>query len=778
MAINYEVWGAVSTWVKDTATLQAKADIYTAAATQDTYQELYNLGKIELNTIDKSAYFYAIGKDCIWCNPYYISPWWDSDSSSVKADVRAVKTSKTEEPIYFSNANVSSENVSYSRRYMPYVTATPSANAYTTQITLKFNYKKVLVIPKIICVANNFTTGGTHTSTLDNYFTSEYSSYPRIVGIGYLIRCGAGGDDPRTSTTTRRFVPIFNRKYYHIDAYYNDDKFWAREDFEIMTNGVNEISPQNIYTTRVEVNQTVGTADTGFRARYCVSQDANPVPIYYYDPDDPLWTINTDTHVASSKTYCNPYPYIAVTAANLDEVKAYILKQIAFLGLPFADTSDATITQNNAIGDEHICLPVFDEHGITTGEYKTGAAALTLPNADWDDSREGADYKPGIIPDKDSGDLTNVRPSRIINAGGLEMFVMTYTEVEAFERYLTGNYSPTDLAFIADFKGTNPQDYVVSVQKYPFDLPAKGISPQAIYVGKIDTTKTALAFDDTDQTNCYLDFGTISFITDIVPYYDFRDYDSKIVLLMPFIGSVDLDPRLYFGHELGLVYNLDFYTGHITAEIKRDGLTVETKTGVISVTIPFFAGNMGQYQNALAQTQLAIEQSKIKQITGAVTTVASIGGAAASMAAGSTLGGLGSAGGIVRGASNMILERINQESLEYTLTHTQPDVGSISTAAPGNALLMDDRARVLVWRPYMLAGYEQPATDTRPSGAELYAATVGNACAIPGYLSDFSGFTVAASAELAQIYTIDGTKAATEQEIQMIRSQLLKGVYI
>lgn len=162
MAINYEVWGAESTWVKDTAILQAKADIYTAAATQDTYQELYNLGKIELNTIDKSAYFYAIGKDCIWCNPCYISPWWDSDSSSVKADVREIKASRSEDPIYFCNVNVSSENVSYSRRYTPFVTSTPTANAYSTSITLKFNYKKVLAIPRIFCVANNFTTGAPH----------------------------------------------------------------------------------------------------------------------------------------------------------------------------------------------------------------------------------------------------------------------------------------------------------------------------------------------------------------------------------------------------------------------------------------------------------------------------------------------------------------------------------------------------------------------------------------------------------------------------------------
>lgn len=777
MAINYDVWGAESTWVKDTATSQAKADIYTAAATQDTYQELYNLGKIELNTIDKSAYFYAIGKDCIWCNPCYISPWWDTDSSSVKADVREVKASRSEDPIYFCNANVSSENVSYSRRYAPFVTSTPSANAYATSITLKFNYKKVLAIPRIFCVADSFTTGAPHESTFDNYFSTDYSSYPRIVGIGYLIRCGAGGDDKRTSTTTRRFVPIFERKYYHIDANYYDNQFWARNDFSIMTNGISEICPQDIYLTSSRVDQTVATADTGFRARYCVTNDTNSVPIYYFDPEDSIWMINTDTHVSSGKTYCNPYPYIAVTAQNLNDVRAYVLKQIAYLGLPFSDTSDATITRDNAIGDEHICLPVFDEHGITTGEYKTGAAALTLPNADWNDSREGADYKPGIIPDKDSGDLTNTRPARIINAGGLEMFVMTYTEVESFERYITGNYSPTEVAFIEDFKGTNPQDYIVSVQKYPFDLPTAG-TPTSIYVGKIDTNKTALAFNSADQSNCYLDFGTISFVTDIVPYYDFRDYDSKIVLLLPFIGSVDLDPRLYMGHELGLIYNIDYYSGHVTAEIKRDGLTVDTKTNTLSITIPFFAGNMGQYQNSLAQTQLAIEQSKIKQITGAVTTLASIGGVAASMGAGSTLGGLGSAGGIVRGASNMILERINQESLEYTLTHTQPNVGSISTASPGNAMLMDDRARVLFWRPYMIEAYESKATDSRLSGAQLYAATVGNACAIPGYLSDFSGFTVAASAELAQIYTIDGTKAATEQELQMIRAQLLKGVYI
>ena len=262
------------------------------------------------------------------------------------------------------------------------------------------------------------------------------------------------------------------------------------------------------------------------------------------------------------------------------------------------------------------------------------------------------------------------------------------------------------------------------------------------------------------------DFGNIKIQN---YYYDFRDFISKITLFMPFIGSVELDPKLYMGHSVGLQYILDYSTGSVAAEIKRDGFTMETKTSTISVTIPFFAADMATYQATLASLEYAIDQSKIKQITGIASTAFSAGAAIATGGASSAVGALGLGGGLIGGVSGMTAGLIQQQSLQYQLDHTIPQTGTISVAAPANAFFMDDRARIVITRPKMLQGFDGAA----------YSHTVGNACAIAGKLNSFSGFTVAGSATLDRITAKDGSGTApTRTELDMIKQLLQAGIFV
>lgn len=450
-----------------------------------------------------------------------------------------------------------------------------------------------------------------------------------------------------------------------------------------------------------------------------------------------------------------------------------IAHEIAFLGLPFQIkiSGDAgTPAANASIADDDVFLPIFDMvHMVTTGRYTTELAEKQLqPNFTWENIFDStipnwdSSYNPpkpsGGGDDDDFGDLTNSRPTRY-GTSGTKKYVCSASTINNLQSFLNVSYTPDNVNFIADFKGTNPADYIVSIQRYPFPLPHLS-STAAILIGGVDTALTANPLESTlYQAQRIFDFGSIA----IPEYYgDFRDYESKITLFLPFIGSVELDPRLFIGHLLSIDYIIDYDTGSIAAEIQRDGLTIETKTAHISITIPFFAADMGAYQNALAQTEFAIEQSKIKQISGIASTAISAGGAIAGAGAGlSDIGGASVAGGLIGGTASMVSGLVQMQSLEYQLDHTAPSIGTLSVAAPANAFYMDDRARVLIIRPKMLSDYS----------AEDYSHTVGNACAIPGKLGSFTGYTVAAAADLSGI-------PATAAEKTMIRKQLQAGVYV
>lgn len=477
--------------------------------------------------------------------------------------------------------------------------------------------------------------------------------------------------------------------------------------------------------------------------------------------------------------YFLPYFKIDDTtySSKWESMKAIIRHELAYIGFPFV----MAYNQTGNIGDNNVSVPIFDDHMITTGRFYTGAAGATLPNAQWGDifSDTMPEYDPEYNPpqpspggdESDRGDLTNQTPTRRTTAGTVK-YVCSFADISNLQNFLNGSYSPSEVQWIEDFKGTNPADYIVSIQKYPFTLPSVG-NPE-IVIGSVPTSINAKSLFSSslsiNQSTIY-DFGGIELTGELL-YGDFRDYLCKLTLIMPFIGSIDLDPRMYMGHRVDLQYIIDFDTGSVAAEIKRDGLTMETKTSTISITIPFFAANMGAYQNALAQTQFAIEQSKIKQIAGIMSTSISIGGTLATGASGGALSdtaSLGAAGGLVGGIASMLSGQVQQQQLQYELEHTAPQIGSVSVAAPANAFFLDDRARLIITRPCMIPGYN----------AEVYSHTVGNACAIPGTLSSFSGYTIASAAELSSITARDGSGVSpTAEELRMIKQALQAGIYV
>lgn len=574
------------------------------------------------------------------------------------------------------------------------------------------------------------------------YFSGDETEYVQVMPRNYI---GAPYRDAAWSLTGGRGIPMESYSYGELATRHSFDNLFSWDNFAGKSAGRFTVGSwsfeDNDYTTEV---------------------------LSFWGGTNPIREVHENDIISYSGYIrtCSVTKITRTTAPrNSTAINTVISHELAFLGLPFINGWSTNYDTQN-IGDADVYLPIFDEHMLTTGLSARGSAALELPNALWGDvfSDTMPSYDPSYDPtpspegdEKDRGDLTNTTPRRF-GTSGTKKYVMSAATVNNLQSYLNVSYVPSSADFTKDFKGTNPADYIVSVQRYPF--PISHISTAAnVVIGGLDTEISAYPLEtDLIPAQKFYNFGEIS----IDPFYDdFRDYQSKITLIMPFIGSVDLDPRLYIGHTVGLKYNIDYDTGAVAAEIKRDGLTLETKTATISITIPFFAANMGSYQNALASTEFAIEQSKLKQIAGITSTALSTGGAIASGGMVSDTTQLGMAGGLLGGVTSMVGGLMQQQQLEYQLEHTAPAVGSVSVAAPANAFYLDDRARIIISRPQMLRGYN----------AEAYAHTVGNACAVAGTLGSFSGYTVAGACDLSGI-------AATAAEKKLIKQLLQAGVYV
>lgn len=634
-------------------------------------------------------------------------------------------------------------------QYNSYTTAVNSMSlenigiiAIEYQIYVKTNGRWAVITSDNSYMIHNFKKFKVTDRLKQFYFSGDETEYVQIMPRNYI---GAPYKDAAWNSTGGRSIPMESYSYGELATRHSFDNLFSWDSFAGKSSGRFTVGSwsfdDNDYTTDI-LSFWGGTNPI----RELQENDILPYSGY----------IRTCSVTRITRT---------TAPRNSTAINTVICHELAFFGLPFVNGWSTNYNTQN-IGDDDVYLPIFDEHMLTTGLSARGSAALELPNALWGDvfSDTMPSYDPSYDPtptpegdEKDRGDLTNTTPRRY-GTSGTKKYVMSAATVNSLQSYLNVSYVPSSADFTKDFKGTNPADYIVSVQRYPF--PISHISTAAnVVIGGLDTEISAYPLEtDLIPAQKFYNFGEIS----IDPFYDdFRDYQSKITLIMPFIGSVDLDPRLYIGHTVGLKYNVDYDTGAVAAEIKRDGLTLETKTATISITIPFFAANMGSYQNALASTEFAIEQSKLKQIAGITSTALSTGGAIASGGMVSDTTQLGMAGGLLGGVTSMVGGLMQQQQLEYQLEHTAPAVGSVSVAAPANAFYLDDRARIIISRPQMLRGYN----------AAVYAHTVGNACAVAGTLGSFSGYTVAGACDLSGI-------AATAQEKKMIKQLLQAGVYV
>lgn len=774
MAINYDVWGQPETWVDGTSTEQ-NAEIKFPMSTREDYQKLWDNGFLTLNNIDTSEFFYGIGKECIWCHPRYLYCY--KDGGSAKYGEKEVLEDIRDRPIMFSNNSSSTVYSSYSRRYKYGRTTTPIGNMYAADVVISFNYQKLMLIPFVSCVAENASTTVTATTTsLYDYIENQtYLTKPWIVAIGYKMRYGEGGETNRTSPASG-FTPLFDYQIMPYTVLTESNYFWASafgcgmlRDSSV-TSGTGMGKPCGAPRSRYSVNNDSIDDYTGFANRYCVGEGSS-VDMFYYDD---MWSINI--YDGTGTTYWAPYPYLDVVAENADIIKNYVLKQIAFLGLPFVyDPDNAARGQ---IGNIGVYLPVFDEYGVTTGEYKEGDQALTLPNAQWTDSRS-AGYDPDRPSDTDDiGDLYNTGSKRFFY-NSLNVHLMSVANYYQFIQKLNAlnMTDPDNETWQLQFKGLNPSDYIVGAY-VSFVKPPKGNS-SSIMLGPVDMNQSEYTYAETSDNAGFFTFGTKPINAF---YHDFRDYEpyTKIEVYLPLCGSIELETAYFMEASLKIDYYYDIYTMSCTACLYRvkagEELLYKTINGSIGAQIPMLSANMGAYQNQIKSIENAMKQNNLKLMTSTAALAAGV--IAAPMTSGTSLIAAGTAA--LSGTAGIASSLQKQAELDYQIEHLQPSI-SITGAADPQLSLCEGQLmpKLIIKRPKMTTDYDQT----------IYAQTIGNACCINdilGYIEGDSespreGLVVCSSVDtsgISQLIDTDTYISPTAEEVNMIKQALSAGVIL
>lgn len=795
MDVNTNIWGTPEEWQNiSSSTWMTQANCKIPKSGRTSYYNAYNAGALiggEVPT-DLSLAFWGIGKGSILAHPMYLSSYWDGDN--IKTAVNEVETPSTVPCIlnWTTDPSSTQADMRWSYRYAP--TDNPSesnwnvinlagnAAAARTLIT-SYNYQNIFLIPYVKVAKAETSSWSTAIISLKTYIDSmlesgTYSSYDKVISIGYQIAIGDGINNNR-STGLKEMGIVFPVSFEGSQRSYNDGSrtyTWYATRYGIdalMTNlalnsYTHSLAPYYEWAAEnFSSLHLVGDADTGFRRKYCKNYYAGgniygQVPIYYYNPDDEIWKINDS--LPWNTSYAYPFPYIECTQTTADTVKDYILKQIAFLGFPFM--YDPTLAARGQIGDIGVFLPEFNDAGITTGEYAEGRAALRLTNSEWIDGRTGSGYDPYAPPspsEEDSGYLINPFNSNRFTTG-LNVWCMYQQNILDVlaginNLYLTdpeGNEK-----WQLDFKGSNPDDYIVSCKAMLLDV-AHTESTYAFTLGPVQF----------DGIGCYkyngtgsFSFGTIPLdgTGDYVPYGDFRDYQpyTTMELYIPLCGTVEIDPEFFVGHTIEIIMMYDIYTGACTAGIYRDNFTLwKAVNGQIGADIPVSALQMGTYQNAIHSLQAAQKQNEIRLASSVVTVAA---GAAALIAAPATGGtSLIAGAGLISGAAGLLSGVMQEQNYDYQIEHTQPIPAQTTAAETQNNFCVGGLYPILyVKRAKMLQGYD----------AEIYSHTIGNACLINGLIGSQSGLVMCSSVDLSGV-------PATVEEINAIKQALGKGVYV
>jgi len=477
-----------------------------------------------------------------------------------------------------------------------------------------------------------------------------------------------------------------------------------------------------------------------------------------------------------------------------DENIELIRHWCAAYGLFFTDgaSGDAGYSQLYAAGndetrwtDEKMCLGVIDDEGFTDGTYTRGTGNEDANNFDWKTVSESKydPIKPPPSPENQYstettfnsiGDVATMTKRYVLTGATVKLLAQQLWTITENMINVGGNIDFSELSnkLLDQFLTSNPIDCIVSLQRYPMEIPAVGDT--TIVLGKYDTSLHAKPMEKTAYF--YLFSGNT-----INPKFgdSFLDYQpfTKMELYVPFCGTIQINPADILGRKLNVQLVVDFTTGTATGFVMSDNLVIETVNGNVAIDIPVtgiqqttVASNL---YNAIAQRSNTYKQ---EDITG--WNRVSLGGALEifwgdAMGASETFG--------VKGKKTLQREiaATNREKADYDLTHQSAPVHIIGSASPAGGWAIDLNCRLLIYYPTgdVIRDANPPAWNNLQLAR--YGHTTGFACCVEKSIGEMGyGLVVGTAPRLDLMTTNTLHNPATIEELDMIRAAIEEGIIL
>lgn len=455
--------------------------------------------------------------------------------------------------------------------------------------------------------------------------------------------------------------------------------------------------------------------------------------------------------------------YAPINETNLEDLR----KAAAAYGLFFTEKDPATLASNADRWDSNdMFCGLLDENGVGHGDYTRGTGNKNNPVYDMTSS-QASPYDPVTPSDPNTYSLVTGFNSLSGGASATQRYVLNDSNVRQLLTDLWTithtiadvDYEKFDYKILDSFLVTDPISSIVSLKRYPFNIPHT-FSPDKTHVNLGKNQGEALGY------LTYNVFNSIQFAgVSIFPKFgkSFLDYSpyTEYELYIPFCGTVKLDPGEILGHVLSVRMEIDLISGVCISYILADSLVIETVTGSVSA-------DMQVAGTDAATADAAIQNAVINHTTARTNKEVA-------MVTPYTPGGImGELSNPSKQAGAIANAKTNLEKANYDITHINTPVHAMGTAGGLSSWIQEFNCRLMIYYP------EGDAIDSSggvsassPKLADLteYGHTTGFYCVLQGTVSDFAGYT------LGNIDT-SSIAGATNEEREQIKSAFAQGVWL
>lgn len=243
-----------------------------------------------------------------------------------------------------------------------------------------------------------------------------------------------------------------------------------------------------------------------------------------------------------------------------DQILALIKHEVAFYGFEFYICWGNAGGGTFEVGSDDLFLPKFDEHLITTGNYTSGAASLSEPNATWgnvfDDTMPDYDYEynpspeppgPGPGPDPNPNPLYPSNPGFSLASAGGKCYALVDGTIDTIFEEIYGRDEDSWLDLISGLSlyGADPMAAIISYKWYPWAWSFTGTA--GLYLGGIRIGNSAYDVPRTDAEALH---------TENASFYYGREKNfinsrhSQARLWLPFYGFYALPQQKFISEKL------------------------------------------------------------------------------------------------------------------------------------------------------------------------------------------------------------------------------------